>query len=702
MKNILSTIVLASCVSFMQAQVKIDRTKAPAPAAAPTINIGTPSSFTLENGLKVFIVENHKLPRVSFQLTVDVDPIVEKGKVGYSEMAGDLLSAGTVNRTKSQIDNEIDFVGGDLNTSSTGIYASSLKKHSNTVLDVMSDIILHPSFPAEELEKKKKKEYSNLKSLTTNPDAMMGRVRSVLIYGKDHPYGEVKEKSDIDNITIEDCKAYYETYFRPNISYLVVVGDITPAEAKPLVEKYFGKWEKKDVPKHTYDMPKAPSKNKVAFINKPGAVQSVISVTYPVDLKPGSEDAVTVSVMNSILGGGVFSGRLMQNLREDKAYTYGARSSFRPDKLVGSFNAGASVRNEVTDSAVNEFMYELNRMATTNVTDEELSLVKNNMSGNFALSLENPQTIARFALNIQRYNLPADYYQTYLKKIEAVTIEDIRKVAEKYVRPNNAWIVVVGNKDVAEKLNRFAGSGQVEYYDINGNVKDMKEPVALPEGLTADKVMEDYLFAVTGETTMKGVTKKYKKVKDITVVMEMEMQGMKIEMVSKQKAPNMSLTEINMMGNTVQKQVFDGAKGGSSGMQGKQELKGDDLEAAKYSSVMNKEIRYKELGYKLELEGVEEINGKDAFKVAITDPMGDVEYNYFDTESHLKVYTMSTQEGPDGESFSVTTELSDYKEVDGFKYAFKRLRTMGEQVLDLTVKEVKVNTKLKADEFAWE
>lgn len=700
MKNILSTIVLASCVTFAQAQ-KIDRTKAPSPGPAPTINIGTPSSFTLENGLKVFVVENHKLPRVSFQLSVDMDPMLETGKVGYSTMAGDMLGAGTSNRTKAQIDSEIDFIGGSLSTTSSGIYASSLKKHSGTVLDVMSDIILNPSFPADELEKKKKKEYSNLKSLTTNPDAMLGRVKSVLLYGKDHPYGEVKQKSDLANITVEDCKAYYETYFRPNISYLVVLGDITPAEAKPMVEKYFAKWEKKEVPSHKYDVPSQPSKNRVAFVNKPGAVQSVISVTYPVDLKPGSDDAVAVSVMNSILGGGVFSGRLMQNLREDKAFTYGARSSIRPNKLVGSFGAGASVRNEVTDSAVNEFMYELNKMATTNITPEELSLVKNNMSGNFALSLENAQTIARFALNIQRYDLPADYYQTYLKKIEAVSIEDVRRVAEKYIKPNNAWIVVVGNDEVADKLSRFAGSGEVEFYDINGDLK-VKKSVPLPEGLTADKVIKNYLFAITGEESMKAVAKKYKKVKDVTVTMEMEMQGMKIEMVSKQKAPNMTLTEINMMGNTVQKQVFDGSNGGSTGMQGKQKLEGDELEAAKHGAVMNKELRYDELGYKLELKSIEEVNGVEAYKVAITDPMGNEELNYFDTKSNLKVYTMSTETGPEGEEITVTTEFSDYKEVDGFKYAFKRLRTMGPQILDLNVKEVKVNTKLKASEFAWE
>jgi len=431
MKKIISIITVVACAINMSAQVKIDRSKAPEPAAAPPINIGDPAEYTLPNGLKVFVVENHKLPRVSFQLTIDNDPIMETGKVGYSSMAGDMLSAGTKNRTKAQIDEEVDFVGGDLITSSTGLYVSSLKQHTDKVLSIASDIILNPSFPQEELDKKKKQAISSLKNVKTDPNAMMARVKSVLLYGKDHPYGEIQTKSDINNITIEDCKEYYNTYYRPNSAYLVVVGDIKPKKALKLVEEYFGAWQKKDVPKHTYEMVKAPANTRVAFVSKPGAVQSVINVSYPIDLKPGSADEIGVKVMNSILGGGVFSGRLMQNLREDKAFTYGARSGFRANKLVGSFNAFASVRNSVTDSAVTEFLYEMNKIAAEPVTEDELQLVKNNMSGQFALSLESPQTIARFALNIQRYGLPKDYYQTYLQKIESITIKDVQAMAKK-------------------------------------------------------------------------------------------------------------------------------------------------------------------------------------------------------------------------------------------------------------------------------
>ena len=217
---------------------KIDRTLAPKPGPAPAINIAKPVSFTLENGLKVFVVENHKLPKVSFQLTVDNDPILEKDKVGLSDLTGELMGEGTMTKSKEEIDNEIDFIGASLNTYAGGIYISSLSKYSEKALEIASDIMMNPSFPSEQLEKKKRQLFSNLKSISTNANSIASRVGSVVCYGKNHPYGEVQLKEHVENITIEDCKRHFNTYFRPNVSYLVVVGDITVADAKIKAQKY--------------------------------------------------------------------------------------------------------------------------------------------------------------------------------------------------------------------------------------------------------------------------------------------------------------------------------------------------------------------------------------------------------------------------------------------------------------------------------
>jgi zinc protease len=700
MKNIVTTILLIASVSLLNAQ-GVDRTTAPKPGAAPKINIGTPASFTLENGLKVFVVENHKLPKVSFQLTIDKDPVLEKGNVGLADMMGDMLGAGTTSKTKAQIDEEIDFVGASVSTFSSGFYASSLTKHSDKVLGIAADILLNPAFPQDELDKKKKRAFSSLKSLATNADAIAGRVESVLKYGKDHPYGEVQMRSDIENISIDACKKYYSTYFRPNISYLVIVGDITVEDAKKLTIKYLGAWEKADVPEHKYEMPESAKGVRVAFVNKPGAVQSVIKVIYPVDYKVGAPDAASVSVMSSIFGG-AFSSYLNANLREDKAYTYGARGGVRADNRVGSFNAGASVRNEVTDSSVTQFLFEMNHIIKDKPSQADLDRIKNNMNGGFALSLENDQTIARFALNIERYGLPKDYYQTYLSRLQNVQFADVMESAKKYIHPENCIILVVGNKDIAGTLTRFDSDGVVEFYDINGDSKLDESVKELPVGLTAEKVLENYWFALTGESSMKDVQKKYKKIKDITIVMDTEMQGMKLQITTKHMAPNRTLFELNMQGMTVQKQVFDGEKGGSSGMQGKKALEGEELESMKDEAVMNKELKYKSLGYALELQSIEDVNGKDAYKIAITDPKGNIRYDYFDIESNFKVYTSSTEKGPDGSEIETFSEFSDYRDVNGIKYPYARSRSMGPQVMELTVSEIKINSKVKASDFAWE
>lgn len=696
-KNIY-TVAALSLVSVAAIGQDIDRSKAPEAGPAPKINIGSPETFTLDNGLKVFVVENHKLPKVSIQLAIDKPLIMEGDKVGVGEMTGEMLNSGTTEKSKAEMDEEIDFIGASVTATSSGVFASSLSKHTDKVMSIMSDMLLKPAFPEEELEKAKKRALSNLKSLSTNPEAIAGRVQDVLLYGKNHPYGEVQTSEHVDNITIADCKKYYQDYFRPNISYLVIVGDITPKDAKDKAMKYFGSWEKREVPGQKYETDYDVAGVRVAFVEKPGAVQSVIKVTYPLDLKVGSEDDASIKIMNGIFGG-AFSSRLNMNLREEHGYTYGAGGRASADRYIGFFTAGASVRNEVTDSAVTEILGEMKTMVETPVTMDELTRNINYNNGNFALSLESDQTVARFALNIEKYGLPADYYQNYLARLGAVTIDDVQTAAKEYIHPDNCVILIVGSRDVVESLKQFDTDGKIEYYDYNGMVKSGKKK-ELPEGLTAEKVIEDYVLAYTQSSSMKEAGKKLKKIKDITMISSTEVQGMQLEITIKRKAPNMMLSEMNMSGMTVQKSVFNGSAGGSSGMQGNQKYEGEELEQQKYSSTMHLETKYDELGYKIALKSIEEVNGKDAYMIEVTDPMGNIENEYYDVESKLKVYSMSTTESPEGE-MTVTSEFHDYKEVNGMLYPHKMVQNFGSQVLDMEVKEIKVNAKVKSSEFEY-
>lgn len=701
MNKILSltvTALLLGGVTYAQKTAKLDRSIKPKAAAAPEIKLGKTQSFTLENGLKVFVVENHKLPKVSFSLSLDVDPMLEGNMVGFKSATGELLGTGTKNRTKDQINEQVDFIGADLNPYSNGIYASSLKKHQEKLLDLMSDVLINAVFNQEELDKIKKQTISGIQSSKDNPDAIAGNVSAALLYGKNHPYGEIATEETVEKITLEKCVDYYKTYFRPNVSYLAVVGDITLEEAKPLIEKYFGKWEKAEVPVNKYKAPMAPEKTKVAFVHKEGSTQSLINITYPISLKQNNPDVIKVKIMNSILGGGS-TARLFMNLREGHGYTYGAYSSTNPDELVGSFKAYAKVRNEVTDSAIIQFNVELRKLVNEKVTEQELQDIKNYMTGTFAYSLQDPQTIANFALNIAKYNLPADYYSTYLQKLSAVTVDDVKAVAEKYIKPDNAYILIIGDKAIADNLKSFSADGKVNFYDNYGNdyVEALKQA---PEGVTAQTVIDNAIKAKYGLPKGKALDKKLSKIKDLTVKMNASIQGQTIGVTRYQKAPNKFAMVMAMGTMVIQKQTFDGTVGKVSGMEGNKDVEGDDLADLKANSEMFAELNYDKHGIKHNLLGIEPLDGKEAYKMEKISASGEKETVWYDVVSGLQVKTMSVQTNEQmGGEFVVMGLYSDYKEVNGIKIAHKIKQSFGPQALDMEVTSVEVNTKLGDDIF---
>ena len=664
------------------------------PAAAPArkISLGETQSFELDNGLTVIVSENHKIPRVSFQMTLKNEPLIEGDQAGYTSFAGQMLNRGTATRTKAQIDQEIDFIGGNFNTYSTGFFAGSLKKHTAKLMDVVTDVLYNPSFPQEEFDKIKKQTISGLAAGATDPNAMMSNVASILNYGKGHAYGEIQTEATTNNIKLETCKNYYDTFFVPNNTYLTIVGDVTPAEAKMMAEKYFGKWKKKPLKQIKNNTVARPADTKVSFVNKDGAVQSVIRVTYPVDLKPGAPDVVKSSVMNTILGGG-FGSRLFNNLREDKGYTYGAGSSLRSDPVVGSFSASASVRNEVTDSSVQEMIYELEKLRNEPVPADELKGVKGYMAGGFARSLESPETIARFALNTIRYNLPADYYDTYLQRLEAVSVADVQMMAKKYITPGNANIIVVGNKDeVADKLARFDSDKTLDFYDNEGNVMEYKAS-AVPADMNGMQVVKDYIAAIGGEAAVK-------KVNAIKVVMATEAMGQKINISSTIKNGMLALVVGNDM-MTFQEQKYDGTKVMMSQMGNKQVMtEGPMVDAMKDETDIFSQLNYLDGKHKLELKGIEAVDGKDAYKLIIEKPSGKKSTEFYDVATSFLVKAVNTQDGGPQGPMTVTSSYSDYKEVAGIMYAHtQNVSGMGPAPMKMEVTSLEFNPEISDDIF---
>lgn len=670
---------------------QIDRSIRPKAAPAPEINIKDSEVFKLENGLTVVLSENHKVPRVSFQLVMGADPMLEGSKAGLSSLAGSLVMSGTESRTKDQLDAEKDYIGASLGADENSVYLSCLTKHMDKGLTLMADVLQNANFPQSEYERIVKQNESGLKSTKSSPAAMAGNARAKVTFPANHPYSEVMTEASLAAITREDVVAYYKQTFTPDGAYLVVVGDMTKEQAMKTAKKYFGSWKGGDAYENENLGMRKLSGNQVFFVKKPGAVQSTINIAFPMDITPGDEDQIALTVLNNIMGGGVFGNRLMQNLREDKAYTYGCRSAIDIDEYGSMFFAYGDFRNEVTDSAITEILYEIKRITEDYVTDEELDMTKKNMAGGFARSLESPQTVARFALNIKQYDLPEDYYQTYLQKLEKVTKEDILDMAQKYLQPKNLNIIVVGNEEVKDRLKQFDSDGKIDMLDAFGN--EAKE--VRPADITADQLLEKYVLAVTNSQNMKSAKKKVKKVKTYKRVVELTSPQIPIplKMTDVWIAPNKEGQKMEGQGMVLQKSYFDGKAGGSSSMQaGKTEMTAEEIAAKQKTQGLIPEMNYGETGMEYAIIGIEEVDGKEMYVLKTNDGSNE-SFDYFDMESLMKMKSVSNSK--QGEEV-VTTEVTygEYEEVNGILFPKETSMSIGPMTLSGKVSELIINKKV--------
>lgn len=669
----------------------LDRALRPKAGPAPTINIKDSEVFTTANGITVILSENHKLPKVSINLVMGSDPVLEGSKAGISSLAGELLMSGTTNRSKDQLDKEVDYIGANINAGSESIYLSCLTKHLPKAMDLYADIVFNANFPQSEFERIVKQNESNLMSAKSNPDMIADNVEKRANF-KGHPYGEVMTEATLAAITRDDVVNYYKNMFTPVGSYLVIVGDINKDEAIKLVNTYFGSWKgvkNNEAPLGTGNFNQG---NRVIFVKKPGAVQSTISVSFPVKMKPGDQNQIPLTVMNNIFGGGGFGTRLMQNLREDKAYTYGCYSSLNITDNGSWFSASGNFRNEVSDSAITQLLYELDRIISDTVTAKELDLTKTSMAGGFARSLENPATIARFALNIIQNKLPKDYYQTYLKRLEAVDKAAIQKMAQMYFTSTNCNIVVVGNEEIIDKLKKFDSDGKIEFLDAFGQeIVDVKKA-----DITKEQLVEKYVLAVTQSANMKEVKKKLTKVKSMKQQLELKNPAFPgaLDMTTYYAAPNKEAMKMEMQGMVIQKTYFNGTKGGSMNMQtGKKEMTAEEIASKSKSIGLIPEYNYAASGMQYELTGIETVKGKDYYVLKTNDGSGE-KYDYYDTKTFMKTQSIQTEEGQE-----TTMMFDDFKAVSGILFPHKVALSVGEMILDGTTKTIEMNGKIETGTF---
>lgn len=691
MKLINNILKIALVTLPLVTTAQVDRTKPPKPLPAKAINIPKPATFALPNGLKVIVVRNTKLPKVSATLTLERGAIFEGEKAGYVDMAGQMMMRGTKKYTKAQLDEEVDLLGGSLNAGSNSAFASALTTNFEKMFALMAEVALNPNFNAEELEKIRKQTLSGLEQQKEDANSIARNVSGALMYGLKHPYGEVQTIETAKKVTIDDVKKYYSTYWKPNIAYLVFVGDISVEGAKALTTKYFGKWAKGNVVKPTYAFPTVTQKPIIALVDRPQSVQSVINIVTPIALKPGEANVIPARIMSTVLGGGS-NGRLYKNLRETRGFTYGAYSSTSSDKLVGSFRASASVRNAKTDSAVGEFINEFNKIRKAPATEEEVMLVRKEIAGNFSRSLEQAETIADFALTTTVNNLPANYYDNYVKNVEAVTPAVVQQMANMYVKPNNQYIVIVGNtKEIAAGLEKY---GEVKYFDMYGNPTTAPATgKAVDASVTGKSIIENAIKAYGGAEAIAAI-------KDATITGKADIPGapMQFEATQKYLIPNYFYNAMTAGPMVVMKQLVKGDKYEQEQQGQKEDLKDEDKEEMAEETTFINEVYYLKNNYTFTVGTIESIDGKEAYKVDIKSAKGREFTNYYEVATGLKIKTSKQVDGPQGAKMNMSNSFSDFKTVNGVQIPYKTVLDVGIKIT-INVSDVKVNTGLKESDF---
>lgn len=674
---------IVTSLFFMTTMTAQDRPM-PKSGPAPTINIKKPQTFTLKNGLKVLVVENPKLPRVSYTLTIDNAPYTEGNKKGVDDMLSAMIGNETEKTSKEAFNEEIDFLGANINFSSSGARASGLSKYSDRILELMVEGCLEPKFTQEEFDKEKSKMIEGLKSEEKNVTANARRVENILVYGKNHPRGEYLSETTLNNVTLEDVKLNYNTYFLPEKAYLVVIGDVKFKDVKKQVEKAFKGWKKGTAPQLSFTEPTDVQYSQINFVDMSNAVQSEIAVVNTTNLKMTDKEYYAALLANQILGGGG-EGRLFLNLREKHGWTYGSYSSIGSGKYTSKFRANASVRNSVTDSAIVEILNEVKRMRTDLVSDEDLKNAKAKYVGNFVMQIEKPETVAFYALNKETQNLPDDFYENYIKNINAVTAEDIKAAANKYFLADNLRIVVVGKAaDVVPGLEK---SGiPVMYFDRFGNKVD--KPVIkkeIPKGVTAQTVLESYIKAIGGEKVLKSV-------KTTAVYAKGEIQGQELALNIKNSSTNKMSLILSGMG-----MELGGVKtNGKKVVEVQQGQKREVTDAEKAKRIIEVAYPFVELelvkNKDLTVSDIETINGSDAYAIKV----GKTTYLY-DTKTGYKVAEAKEVE-QGGQTTTQTMYFEDYKDVKGIKFPYKTVMNVGME-LEFITQEVKINEGVTDADF---
>lgn len=449
------------------------RSQAPAPLQPRPISIPTPRETTLSNGLTLVVVEDKRLPLVSYRLAFRVGGAFDPPQLpGLTDLLAGLLPEGTESKSSREIADEVARMGASIsagaNSDYTIVAASALSQFNDPILDLVAEITLQPSFPENEVALAKQNTKESLRQQRAQPSFLASEMVSRVMFG-DHPYAIVAPTPEsIDRSSREEFVTFHRAKLVPNNAVFIVVGDVRYEDILKRVESLFSTWERGEDVVANFPAPPVRTSRKAYLVDRPGSAQSNIVIANS-GITRTSPDYFPLMLMHTVLGA-TASSRLFMNLREEKGYTYGAYSNLDARRSAGTFRASAEVRSAVTGDSLKEFFYELDRIRNSPVSEKEIADAKSYLTGVFPIRLETQEGLTDQLVQLKMLSLPNDYLQTYRERVQAVTIEEIQRAAQKYVKPDEAALIVVGDgASVLEQIRPYCED--IEVYNTAGKPK---------------------------------------------------------------------------------------------------------------------------------------------------------------------------------------------------------------------------------------
>src|SRR6266498_912458 len=449
------------------------RQQPPAPLARRPIKVPTASATKLSNGLSIVVIEDRRLPLISYRLAFRTGDAHDPPRFpGLTDMLAGLLTEGTESLTSREIADEVARMGATVsagaNSDYTSVAASSLSRFSDNILELMADVTLRPSFPEGEVELTKQNTKESLRKQRAQPSFLASGMVARVMFG-DHPYSVIAPTPEsIDETSRDQIVQFHASKFLPNNAVFIVAGDFSTDSLLKKIESLFGEWEPGKIPGEDFPSPPVRTSRSAYVVDRAGSAQSNIVIANS-GITRTSPDYFPALLMHTVLGANA-SSRLFMNLREEKGYTYGAYSTLDARRTAGTFRVSAEVRTQVTGDSLKEFFYELNRIRDEAVSAEELKNAKAYLTGVFPIRIETQDGLVDQLVSIRMYELPSDYLKTYRDQINAVTADDIQRVARKYVMPDRAAVVIVGDAaEISSQVKPYSNS--IELYDTEGNRK---------------------------------------------------------------------------------------------------------------------------------------------------------------------------------------------------------------------------------------